>query len=101
MAGGGASGRGGGGSALSLHEHDYLFINLSTAIFVRLRCFLFAFEILILQNCVTRKIIMICSIKLREFPTLQIHSASYPEHQIIIIMIFIIEWFSLMKNREI
>lgn len=33
---------------------------------------------------------MICSIKLREFPMLPIHSASYSEHQIIIIIIIMI-----------
>lgn len=98
MAGGGASGRDGGGAALSLHEHNYLFINLSTAIFGHLHSFLFAFEILeifffffLFSRVASRwKIIMICSIKLREFPMLPIHSASYSEHQIIIIIIMIL-----------
>lgn len=84
LAGGGAAGRDGGGSDLSLHEQDYFYINLSIAAFGRLRCLLFAFDILeglniffVLQS---RDLSFAaednCDLLRGKFPTLQIHSFS-------------------------
>lgn len=69
---------------MSLHEQDYFFINLSMAAFGRLRCLLFAFDILeglnlflILQS---RDLSFAaednCDLLRAEFPMLQIHSFS-------------------------